>query len=127
MPNPHNLMVGQAIYVTSYSGRPGDPLKELKIEKIGRFWATCGRERIDLRTLAVDNGGYGGTQTAYLTKADHADHERRTTLLNRLHSWARQYRDNGDKKLTIAEIEQVLTLVGIDFSDVPAGGPSTAG
>lgn len=108
MANPHNIQVGQSVWIESDIGRMGSPLWEYTVSKVGRtkaeYQTEWGRKMgsFYLETLKTDEGKY--TQLRVYLSATQRDEERETRAFAAVVSGMVNTCDNMEKLTRIKAI-----------------------
>lgn len=78
--NPHNLVVGQKLFVVPNRNDGGGLPYYSAITTVGHKWATIEKysghfkQRVDLRTLWIDGAGYTSPGLCYLSEQEYTDY-----------------------------------------------------
>lgn len=112
------IEMGQTVYWSKKYDQTGT-LDSGVVSKIARKWAYISSEthgyemgRFDVDTLYKDNGGYGAPNKIWLSMQDYEEDMRRMRFLSAIQSFFRDY--NLPDKLTVKQLEQVASTVGIE-------------
>ena len=109
MPNPHNIKVGDVLWVV-FDGQPG---RTGTVEKIGSRWGTFGDRkgtRFDLETLRIDSGFYAAYGRVWLSKGAWEAEKERCIGWELFRSAVGRYHSPPDD-LTTEEIRQMLAIL----------------
>lgn len=122
--NPHNLTVGQKLYIVYDRNVSRNGTEFLVVTKIGNKWATLQHpdrtwatsERVDLEDMRLDGGQYSSPGKAYLSE-QHYKTEMELNEAWRAFQQSLSY-SQAPKGLTIEKLEQIKVLLGPPYSKV---------
>jgi hypothetical protein len=108
MPNPHNIKVGDVLWVV-FDGQPG---RTGTLEKIGSRWGTLQKSgtRFDLETLRIDSGFYAAYGRVWLSKEAWEAEDVRECAWKHFWNAVTRYHYPPDD-LTTEEIRQMLAIL----------------
>ena len=112
-----SLQVGQRLWFVPKDTRFRKP-NWVEIEKIGRKWATLGRNagRVDMNTLYLDGQGYTSPGRCYLSEEEWQDAQRAEDVWRRFVQQINYGRR--PRAATVQQIEQAAALLGIELNGV---------
>ncbi len=115
MSNPHNITVGQELYVVSHlywRARENVGGSLIRVTKVGRKWAyLANHDRVDLETMCLDGRGFFSPGRCYLSE-QHYEQVKATTK-----HWVRFKlaldRSVMSPNLTIEDIDHAASIIGL--------------
>lgn len=116
MTNPHNLKVGQKLYlVSSEHGWRGSSPEFITLTGVGKKWATFERygrkEKVHLEELYIDGKEYSSPGQCWLSKKEYIAYLEAKEAWGKLH---RRIGHNIPDGVTLEKINQARKILGFD-------------
>ncbi len=107
MNNPHNIKVGQIVWVYAHDGRKHSSLTNKEVTSVGRKYFQIGRDKFSLEDLSeVKNYGY--PDQVYLTQQERLDEEEADRLEGKIRQSFPSY---GGPKFTLDQLRRIAAII----------------